>query len=148
LQWALPEELVTFGGSYQNGSRSAGGVNNHYDAWGVDALISYKGFLMKSEYVRTNERAGTVNPKHSWYVQPSYAIGKTTLFYRWDVIDTNEDATDFTEQTEHVFGVNYLWAPTIRLRAEYVLNQFKIEKDANGLDRDYDNIQLSITTSF
>ena len=113
---------------------------------------------MKAEYIRNNERGGTstngnasIAPKESWYIQPAYTMGKTILFYRWDVIDTNLDiGNDASQQTEHVFGVNYLWAPTIRLRAEYVLNRFDLEKDTSttARDRDYDNIQLSITTSF
>jgi hypothetical protein len=126
--------------------------------YGIDAFINHKGFLVKAEYIRSNERGGAtgtagpgIGPKESWYIQPAYTIGKTILFYRWDVIDTNLDIVqDASEQTEHVFGINYLWAPTIRLRAEYVLNRFDLEKDTSATtrDRDYDNIQLSITTSF
>ena len=160
LQWTLPNYLATFGGSYQNGARAAAGGPNkpHYDAYGLDVLVNHKGFQMKAEYIRNNERGGTssngnasVAPKESWYIQPAYTLGKTILFYRWDVIDTNLDiGNDASQQTEHVFGVNYLWAPTIRLRAEYVLNRFDLEKDTSATtrDRDYDNIQLSITTSF
>jgi hypothetical protein len=157
LQWTLPNNLASIGGSYQNGARAGAGAQKaHYDAWGLDVLVNYKGFQLKTEYIRTNERGGTstngnasIAGKESWYIQPAYTTGKTIVFYRWDVIDTNLDiGNDASQQTEHVFGVNYLWAPTIRLRAEYVLNRFDLKKDTSGNDRAYDNIQLSITTSF
>ncbi|MBT5027215.1 MAG: porin [Nitrospina sp.] len=149
LMGALPNRIFTIGFDYQNGVRAVSGAqDSHYDAWGVDALIDYKGFLLKSEYLRSNERGATGN-KESWYIQPSYTRGKFVLFYRWDVIDTDLDTVnDSAEQTEHVFGVNYFLQPTVRLRAEYVLNRFNLNEDNNGKKRDYDNIQLSITTSF
>jgi hypothetical protein len=146
LQWSLPANRATLGGSYQNGVRTSA-TNNHYDLFGVDLKIDYKGFLLKSEYIYSDTE-NTAN-RESYYIQPSYRRGKWLVFYRYDFIDTNTTIeNDASEQTEHIFGVNYFVAPTIRLRAEYVLNRFELKKDATGKDRDYDNIQLSITTSF
>ncbi len=146
LQWSLPDKVVTFGISYQNGKRPIV-TNNKYNLIGVDLKIDYKGFMLKSEYIYSYIQS-FVN-RESYYIQPSYRRGNWIVFYRYDFIDTNKSINnDASEQTEHTFGVNYFITPTIRLRAEYVLNRFNLALDTTGKERDYDNIQLSITTSF
>jgi len=109
--------------------------------------MNHKNFLLKSEYIQ--ESISEASDRESWYIQPSYRHNKLIFFYRYDYIDLDTDIeNDSTEQTEHVFGLNYVYTPTIRLRAEYVINDFELEKDSLGQERDYDNIQASITISF
>jgi hypothetical protein len=146
LSWTFPDNIATLGTSYQNGVRDES-TRDHYDAFGVDLLVNYKNFLLKSEYIQ--ESISGASDRESWYIQPSYRHNKFIFFYRYDYIDLDTDIeSDSTEQTEHVFGLNYVYTPTIRLRAEYVVNDFELEKDSLGQERDYDNIQASITISF
>jgi hypothetical protein len=146
LAWTFPSNVATLGASYQNGIRDES-TRDHYDAFGVDLLVNYKSFLLKSEFI--TENISRTTDRESWYIQPSYKINKWIVFYRYDFIDLDIDVdNDSTDQTEHVFGLNYVYTTTIRLRVEYVVNDFELEKDSLGQERDYDNIQASITISF
>lgn len=138
-----PSRVVTVGGNYQHGNRD----DDTYDAFGLDVLVDYEGFGLKTEYiVNTRDDLGD---QETFYVQPFYRVGDWLAFYRYDVIDLDDDVdSDASEQEEHILGVNYFYTPTIRLRGEYAFNIYDLENDSLGQDRDFDTVQVSITVSF
>jgi len=141
--WNLPDQLASVGLSYQNGDRATG---DSYNAFGADLRANYDWFGLKTEYIRAIEDGGD---RQSVYAQPSVTYGKWTVFYRFDYIDLDTDATDdASEQIEHVVGLNYLLTPIIRLRGEYIFNDFDQDKDSLGQDRDFHQLQFSTTVSF
>lgn len=138
-----PGKVVTVGASYQHGDRD----DDTYDVYGLDVEIAYEGFGLYTEYVY-NDR-DMLGDQESLYVQPFYRVGSWLGFYRYDMIDLDDDTSnDASEKTEHIVGVNYLFTPAIRFRGEYAFNMYELENDELGQDRDFDTLQFSVTVSF
>lgn len=143
---------VTFGLNYAHGSRESGAspagsftavpvrssVANRYDTVGGDILIDKGRFLWKTEgfYSFENDE----EDRWTFYTQPSVRLhDQWVAFYRYDLLDPGQG---LDRSSEHVFGLNYLPFPIVRLRGAVFLRDF---------DNGRDNVllsQLSATISF
>lgn len=152
VQYAFGDSGFTLGGNVIHGSRTArpgplGSISivgsgslstNDYDAAGIDLLYDKGPILWKTEYFYSTEKGN--EDREAFYTQPAYRINdQWIVFYRFDYLDPGQG---IEQSVENVIGVNYLPTSTVRVRAVYILKEFK------GTDDTADIFQLSATFSF
>jgi hypothetical protein len=132
--------------------------NATFYMYGADVLVDYGPVLWKNELFFTNEDSGSGGNRTGYYTQPAYRItDKWIVFYRFDFL--NDGSLQIVtasggprlhtpgNSTEHVFGVNFLPVPNVRLRAVATLKEFSRGR-LGAPDADAQIFQLSGTFSF
>ncbi len=146
LTWDIPGDIAVLGGSYQNGVKTGSGEDETYNAFGVDLLLNYNHFGMKAEWY--NSSLDIREDEEAFYVQPFVTLGDFILFYRYDSIDLDDTVVPGRDEVEHIVGLNYFFDEKVRLRAQYTFNEYDVDQDSLGQDRDFNQLQFSVTASF
>ncbi len=157
LRFSFLDDEVAIGTSFQGGQRDPLGDGNrddfNYENYGADLYVNAGAFNLKLEYVWSIEEGNDTNKK-GLIVQPSLELSdQIRLVYRYDSYDKT-DKTEDDAITEHIFGINYLPDPLLRLRVEYQLVDYESEQGLfdNGAvdskDPDYSQLIVSAVISF
>ena len=109
--------------------------NATFYMYGLDLLIDKGPILWKNEVFFTDEGKGAGGNRTGYYTQPAYRLGEQWIvYYRYDFL--NDGSLQVVPASggprlqtpgnslEHVFGVNYLPAVNVRLRADVTLKEF------------------------
>jgi hypothetical protein len=100
--------------------------------------------MMKSEVVFSNQDGP--EDKFAWYVQPIFKLNpRLEPFFRMDYFD---NGTESGTKTEFIIGVNYFPVNTLRLRGEYILHQYKQDKDDGGRNRNFSGLVFTAIVPF
>jgi len=142
LWWEFLNDIITVGGSLQNGLKRSGNTT-----YGFDLLISYKRFVIKNEFtVAKRSKNSTDLTKRAIMIQPSYGLTDSLrLVYRYNFMDTEGPNNN---REEHILGLNWLPYPILRLRTEYSLINFENKLDVNNEEPDYQKLTTSVVLSF
>ena len=109
--------------------------NATFYMYGVDVLIDTGPILWKNELFFTDEDQGAGGNRLGFYTQPAYRFtDQWIVFYRYDflndgklqIVPAGGGPRRHTpgRSTEHMFGVNYLPVPNVRLRATATWKEF------------------------
>ena len=103
--------------------------------YGIDLLIDKGSILWKNELFFTDEDSRSGGNRVAYYTQPAIRLNEQWIaFYRYDFL--NDGSLQITptsggprlqtpgNSTEHVFGVNFLPVPNVRLRASFTLKEY------------------------
>jgi len=143
-QLGLNNDQVKFGISWQHGTRNNSTPNNVYDSVDFYTLINTSKFMLKSEFVLSNEDSGL--DKTGFYIQPIFKVHtKFEPFLRYDYFDAG---TDMTKKTEIIIGSNFFPASSFRVRTELVFNIYDIDKDEGGRDRNFTGLAITAIIPF
>ena len=132
--------------------------NATFGMFGIDLLVDKGPILWKTELFFTDEASGAGGNRTAFYTQPAYRItDKWIAFYRYDFLNDGSLLVSSAgggprnntpgNSTEHVFGVNFLPASNVRLRATFTLKDFSSGR-LGAPDTQAQIFQLSGTFSF
>lgn len=118
-----PTKFLFFGGSLYNGRHSAapGAPAVTRDRAGLEALLSYKEFTLRAEYISGKD--GLVS-KAGWYIQGAYFAvpKKVQALIKWDSYDQDRDALEDRSDLL-TLGVNWFFTERTKLMANFALNK-------------------------
>ncbi len=109
--------------------------NSTFYMYGIDLLIDNGPILWKNEIFFTDEDSRSGGNRMAYYTQPAYRINDQWIaFYRYDFLNDGSLQIAPTSggprlqtpgnSTEHVFGMNFLPVPNVRLRASFTLKEY------------------------
>ena len=109
--------------------------NATFYMYGIDLLIDKGPILWKNELFFTDEDDRSGGNRVAYYTQPAFRLSDQWIaFYRYDYL--NDGSLQIApasggprlqtpgNSTEHVFGINYLPVPNVRLRGSFTLKDF------------------------
>lgn len=132
--------------------------NSTFGMFGVDLLVDQGPVLWKTELFFTDESSNAGGNRTAFYTQPAFRLNdKWLAFYRYDFLNDGSLLVSPTgggprnntpgNSTEHVFGMNFLPANNVRLRATFTLKDFSRGR-LGAPDTEAQIFQLSGTFSF
>ncbi len=153
LVWSPLGEEVKIGASYQNGVKQfsssdelGGETDDRYNAFGVDLFLDYDRYGLKAEWLTST--FDDEGDEEAFYAQPFIRAGDFVFFYRYDFIDLAGNVDAARDEVEHIIGANYFVDENVRLRLQYTVNMYEVDTDFDGEDRDFNQLQASVTASF
>ncbi len=83
---------------------------------------------------KIDEAQDGASKQDGFYLEPSYRMNDTGVFYRYSTWDTLAASSEDTESVQHDIGVNYWLAPTVVLKTDYYRVEKADELDGTGFN--------------
>lgn len=139
LTRSFKDNRYKLGLSYQNKYKDSVG---YVDIVGADIKASTDTLELKIEYFADNNRG------EGFYVQPAYTYDRYIFYWRHDFSDLDKDNSIEEDYKRNIYGLNYLVAGDRRIKFEYHDVDYVINKDSNGLEKDYNKLVAEIAFNF